>query len=86
MNRIEDITAARPRVGVLLSPEAAAIRGQLASIGFAPQDDIASADWVVTDSPETPAGITVPVLHLHSKVSVFNLERAITALFGGQGE
>lgn len=86
MKRLEDIAAAAPRVGVLLSPDAATVRGQLASIGFAPQDDIASADWIVTDSVDGPTGVKVPVLHIEGKVSIYNLKQAIIALFGDQGK
>lgn len=85
MTKIQSLAAAHPRVGALLSPDAAALRGQLSALGFTPVDaDSAGIDWVVTDgtSSTLPAGI--PVLRIAGKVSVYGLEKAITALFEGE--
>lgn len=85
MKRIESIAAARPRVGILLSPEAAALRGQLSSLGFTPCDNTeAGIDWLVTDGADLP-GAPVPVLRLTGKVSIYTLKQAILGLFTNLG-
>jgi hypothetical protein len=88
MSNIESIAATHPKVGVLLSPEAQSVRGQLGAIGFSPCDATdPDADWLVTDGERTAIGTTsVPVLCVASKMSVFRLEQAIVALFAGKSE
>lgn len=86
MKRIETIAAAHPKVGVLLSPEAEVLRGQLASIGFVTQDAAApGADWLVTDG-DAPSAAALPVLRLERKVSIYALKQAIISFFAGQAE
>jgi hypothetical protein len=84
MKRIESLAAAHPRVGAVLSPEAAVLRGQLSSLGFTPCDaGEPGLDWLVTDgSTEAPAG--VPVLRVTGKVSIYGLRQAIISLFDSQ--
>ncbi|HTH16080.1 MAG TPA: hypothetical protein VL974_05450 [Magnetospirillum sp.] len=85
MKRIEDIAAAHPKVGVLLSPEAEVVRGQLASIGFVTQDaDAPGADWLITDGAVPAAAL--PVLRIERKVSIYALKLAIISLFAGRAE
>lgn len=81
MKRIEDIAAAYPRVGTLLSPEAESVRGQLTSIGFTPCDGGDSGlNWLITDgSADTPAA-DVPILRLNGNISIYGLKQAIIAL------
>lgn len=85
MKRIQSIAAAHPRVGTVLSPDTASVRGQLASIGFTPTDGVAGADWVITDDTADVAGTDVPVLHLDGKISIYGLKQAVIALFCSQG-
>lgn len=85
MKRIEFIAAAHPRVGTMLSPNAADVRGQLAAIGFTPSDGVTGVDWVITDDTADMAGTDVPVLHLDGKISIYGLKQAVIALFDSQG-
>ncbi|MCR6630823.1 MAG: hypothetical protein NVV74_12670 [Magnetospirillum sp.] len=83
MSTIETIAAAHPKVGVLLSPDAQALRGQLGAFGFSVCDaSEPGIHWLVTDGDAPAAG--VPVLRLPTKISMFKLERAILALFAGR--
>lgn len=85
MKRIESIAAAHPRVGTLLSPEAAVLRGQLSSLGFTPCDaDESGLDWLVTDDAAAQAS-ALPVLQVTGKVSIYGLKQAILGLFSSQG-
>jgi hypothetical protein len=87
MSNIVNIAAKHTKVGVQLSPEAETVRGQLRAIGFAPCDaNDPQADWLVTDGERATIGTTKPVLQIQSKISVFNLERAIVSLFAGKSE
>ncbi len=84
MKRIQTIATAHPRVGLVLSPDAASVGGQLASIGFTPSDGTAGVDWVVTDRADAATGLDVPVLRLSGKTSIYNLKQAVAALFAGR--
>ncbi|MBX9635022.1 MAG: hypothetical protein K2X44_08580 [Magnetospirillum sp.] len=86
MKRIETIAAEFPNVGVRLSDQAQALRGQLASIGFTCQDADKSdgLNWLVVDSQSRELEAShpgLPVLHTGSKVSIYGLKQAILALF-----
>lgn len=86
MKRIETIAAEFPNVGVLLSDQAQALRGQLTSIGFTCQDadKVEGLNWLLVDNQgqELEARYPgLPVLHTNSKVSIYNLKQAIVALF-----
>ncbi|HLO77973.1 MAG TPA: hypothetical protein VK196_16080 [Magnetospirillum sp.] len=87
MKRFESIVAAHPRVGAHLSTETAVVRGQLASLGFAPCDaDASGVDWLVNDDTSGPApAVDVPVLHLNGNISIYGLKQAIVALFDNRG-
>lgn len=83
--QIKAIVAARPRVGTLLSPETAVLRGQLASLGFTPCDGAeAGIDWLATDGSAQAPETGVPVLRVEGKISIYNLRHAIVALFDGR--
>lgn len=86
MKRIETIAAEFPNVGVRLSDQAQALRGQLNSIGFTCQDvdNGEGLNWLVVDNQGHDLEAShpgLPVLHTSSKVSIYSLKQAILALF-----
>ena len=86
MTKIETIAAKFPNVGVQLSEQAQALRGQLTSIGFTCQDAANSdgLNWLLSDSTGQDIQAShpgLPMLHINSKMSIYGLKQAILALF-----